>query len=380
MVFRRTLPISRRAFLSGAASIGAGGLLPGFTARAQSPNPWPTVDATFVFAADVHACLVSADELSPNCAAKGKTDANLVRHVRAINQLDKKMWPRQIDGVETGLRNAGTPIKTPLGLIIGGDMTDDGGGQVKTPGEGWQLQQFANRYSQGTGLDQSHVPVYAGLGNHDLDQDGALPHIDFYRRELRDYVEFNHRNSVFNKPPVPVTDYDIPSDNYSWDWGGLHLVQLQRFGGDHSKGAISGLEWLKRDLASYAADGRPVVVFQHYGWDPFSLERWDPEARTFDDHGAGAAHWWSEEDRQALLAALKDYNVIGLFHGHEHPTPMIYSAEGLDLFKPIASYMGGFALARVTDDTFEVVLGKAYGDRGEAVFTHAFSKSLSPGP
>ncbi len=378
MAFPRSSSLSRRMFLAGLAGTGAAGLLPVPAVRAQ--NPWPKINATFVFAADIHACLVSADALSPNCEAEGKTDANLVRHVRAINAIARKDWPRTIDGVATGLRHAGTPIGPPNGVVIGGDMTDDGGGQVKVPGEGWQLQQFASRYRQGTGLDQLHFPVYAGLGNHDLDQDGAPPHVDFYRRELRDYVEMNHRNSVFYKPPVPVTNYDVPSDNYSWDWGGLHLVQLQRFGGDHSKGAVSGLDWLKQDLATYAGDGRPVVLFQHYGWDPFSLERWDPAARTFDDHGAGAAHWWSDDDRRALLDAIKGYNVIGIFHGHEHPTPMIYRAEGHDLFKPIASYMGGFVAAKVTDEAFEVVLARAYGDRGDVVFTNAFSKPLGTAP
>lgn len=56
---------------------------------------------------------------------------------------------------------------------------------------------------------------------------------------------------------------------------------------------------------------------------------------------------------------------------------MIYRRDGLDLFKPKAAYMGGFALARVTGDSMDVVLGEAAGDHGEVVFTNAFSKSLS---
>jgi cytolysin (calcineurin-like family phosphatase) len=75
--------------------------------------------------------------------------------------------------------------------------------------------------------------------------------------------------------------------------------------------------------------------------------------------------------------ALKDYNVVGIFHGHQHETPMIYSRDGLDLFKPKAAFMGGFALARVTSDRVDVVLGKAIGDHGEVAFTSAFSKSLN---
>ena len=115
-----------------------------------------------------------------------------------------------------------------------------------------------------------HLPVYVGLGNHDLDQDGPPPHVDWYRRELRDYVELNHRQACSSSRRCR-RQYDAASDCYSWDWGGLHLVQSHRFAGDTSKGAVSGLPWLKQDLATYAGDGRPVILFQHYGWDTFSI-------------------------------------------------------------------------------------------------------------
>ena len=155
-------------------------------------------------------------------------------------------------------------------------MTDDGGGQRAEPEEGYQLLQFSQRYQQGGGDDEVHFPVYTGLGNHDLDQDGPKDEVDWYRRELRDYVELNHRPGVFLKPIVPADNYDVASDCYSWNWDGLHLVQLHRFGGDTKKGAISSLGWLASDLSQHAAGGRPVVLFQHYGWDAFSVERWDP--------------------------------------------------------------------------------------------------------
>ncbi|MCV9966567.1 metallophosphoesterase [Pararhizobium sp. BT-229] len=369
--------LSRRRLLAGLGSLGVlASIRPAAFSAAASQSSWPPIDATFIFAADVHACLVSADTLSPHCEEEGKTDANLLRHVSALNRITDYRWPVDIGGTATGLSGAGERIATPFGIVIGGDMTDDGGGQVKVPGEGHQLMQFSSRYQQGTGPDRVHYPVYNGLGNHDLDQDGAPPHIDWYRRELRDYVELNHRQTVFYKPPVAVGNYDIESDNYSWDWGGLHLVQLQRFGGDTGKGAISGLDWLKQDLANSAADGRPVVLFQHYGWDRFSLESWDPATMTFDDEGAGHPHWWSDDDRAALLSVLKGYNVVGLFHGHEHDTPMIYRQEGLDLFKPVATFMGGFALARITSDYMDVVLARTEAGSSDVTFTNAFSKRL----
>lgn len=345
-------------------------------ALSQTGKRIQPIDATFLFIADIHACRM-ASGLSPNCLQEGKTDAALLRNVAALNGIADKQWPAAIGGVATGLRSAGSRIGTPLGLVTGGDITDDGGGQVTEPSEGTQLLQFSQRYQQGIGPDRVHMPVYVGLGNHDLDQNGSPPHVDWYRRELRDYVEVNHRAGVFFKPPVLATEYDVDTDCYSWDWGGLHLIQTHRFAGDTGHGALSSLPWLKQDLATYAGDGRPVILFQHYGWDTFSVERWDPAKRTYDDAGTGAPHWWGEADRQALLAALKGYNVIAVFHGHQHEVPMIYRRDGLDLFKPKAAYMGGFALARVTGDSLDVVLGEAAGDHGEVVFTNAFSKSLS---
>ncbi|RWB26813.1 MAG: metallophosphoesterase [Mesorhizobium sp.] len=367
--------LSRRSFLAQAAAFAAAGALvrPAFGGTGQGIPP---VDATFLFVADVHACRM-ASGLSPNCQQEGKTDAALLRSVAALNAIGEKDWPAEINGIATGLRSAGSRIGTPLGLVVGGDMTDDGGGQVTQPSEGTQLLQFSQRYQQGVGPDRVHVPVFVGLGNHDLDQNGPPQHVDWYRREMRDYVEVNHRAGVFFKPPVPVTDYDVDTDCYSWDWGGLHLVQTHRFVGDTGHGAVSGLPWLKQDLAAHAADGRPVILFQHYGWDIFSIERWDAAKGTFDDDGTGAPHWWSEADRQALLAALKGYNVIAIFHGHQHETPMMYRSDGLDLFKPKAAYMGGFAVARVTSDSMDIVLGEAVDDHGEVAFTNAFSKSLN---
>jgi cytolysin (calcineurin-like family phosphatase) len=360
--------VSRRALLG---ALGAAALLP--------VRGWPqaaALDATFVFTNDVHTCRMG-DGLSPNCEQEGKTDANLLRHIAGINGVPNHDWPREIAGRPSGLAGAGTPIAAPLGVVVGGDMTDDGGGQVALPHEGSQLLQFSHRYQQGHGPDRVHFPVYAGLGNHDLDQDGHPPDVDWYRRELRDYVELNHRSTVFFKAPVPAASYDVITDSYSWDWGGLHLVQMHRFAGDTRKGAIDSLPWLEADLAAHAAGGRPVILFQHYGWDAFSTEVWDPDRRTFDDVGAGAPHWWSEAERDALAGAIAPYNVVAMFHGHQHESALVYRRGTLDLFKPKAAFLGGFAIVRVTDAFLDVVLAEVTGDAGELAFTHAFSKPLS---
>lgn len=366
----RRFSMTRRSFLTGFGGAVGLGLTRGGALTAEP------VDATFLFIADVHACRMTTG-LSPNCQQEGKTDENLRRHVAALNALPGQFWPKEINGKSSHLASAGEEIAMPLGVVIGGDITDDGGGQVTHPSEGTQLLQFSQRYQQGFGPDRIHFPVFTGLGNHDLDQDGPPGHVDWYRRQLRDYVEINHRPGVFFHPPVPAADYDVDSDCYSWNWDGLHLVQCHRFAGDATKGSVNALPWLKRNLATYAADGRPVVLFQHYGWDPFSIERWDPKARTFDDEGSGNQHWWSDADRQATVEALQGYNVVAVFHGHQHETPMIYQADGLDIFKPKAAYTGGFALTRIKGKTLDVVLGEAGDDPAEAVFTNVFTKQFA---
>lgn len=218
--------LSRRGLLAGMAGFA---LLGQHAARAQA-----TTDVTFLFINDVHACRTSKG-LSPNCKEEGKTDENLLRHIRALNRIDEATWPEAIDSATTGLRSAGERAARPRGIVLAGDMTDDGGGQRAEPEEGFQLLQFSQRYQKGDGDDEVHFPVYAGLGNHDLDQDGPKEYVDWYRRELRDYVEMSHRPGVFFKPIVPADDYDVASDCYSWNWDKLHLVQLHRFGGDTTR-------------------------------------------------------------------------------------------------------------------------------------------------
>lgn len=75
------------------------------TSAARSASR-PRTDATFLFAADIHACR-TASGLSPNCQAEGKTDQNLRRHVAALNEVGELAWPRQIGGVASSLASAG---------------------------------------------------------------------------------------------------------------------------------------------------------------------------------------------------------------------------------------------------------------------------------
>jgi len=112
--------VSRRSVLAGMAGF--------IMLGPRLAHSFPDTDVTFLFINDVHACR-TRDGLSPNCAEQGKTDENLLRHVHAINRIEEATWPAAIDGAATGLRSAGEKVATPRGIVTGGDITDDGGGQ-----------------------------------------------------------------------------------------------------------------------------------------------------------------------------------------------------------------------------------------------------------
>jgi cytolysin (calcineurin-like family phosphatase) len=119
-----------------------------------------------------------------------------------------------------------------------------------------------------------------------------------------------------------------------------------------------------------------VIFCQHYGWDPFSAERWDPEAKTFDAHGSGPPHWWGEHEWDAAYEVLRPYNVIAVLHGHEHENTLHYRWRGIDVFKPRAGFLGGLAIVRVTERFMNVAFAEVVDESGDLRFTGAFGKDL----
>ena len=77
-----------------------------------------------------------------------------------------------------------------------------------------------------------------------------------------------------------------------------------------------------------------------------------------------------------MVDILRPYNVIALFHGHQHETAMIYNRDGIDIFKPKAGFMGGFAVVNVMADAMDVVLCEASHEDNSVLFTDSFSKKI----
>jgi cytolysin (calcineurin-like family phosphatase) len=175
-------------------------------------------------------------------------------------------------------------------VIVLGDITQDG-----------TRQQWEN-YLISFGLNgdaRLKYPVYELPGNHDGNIDGVVRNGIRERNRMRKNISAVSENGL----------------HYSWDVGNYHFVAL---------GIYPGLEWdpdcewcgyfkesfrdpemslafLKKDLQQNLKDKtQPIILLFHYGWDNFSLL------------------WWTEEEQELFYSEIKDYNIAGIFHGHDH--------------------------------------------------------------
>ena len=262
--------------LGGAAGAGHAGS--GQAGAGAAGAPSKPLDVTFYVVADTHADPPPSSDLQPMA--------------RAINAVAKTgTWPAKIDGQDTHFKSGS--IGKPRGVVFVGDLT--GWGTANT-----EITTFRHYFEAGNSGDSIGFPSYLGLGNHDIDSaDRQEPTASQFRALEWGQLDARHKGP---NAPVPVTNYDAASHDYSFDFDRVHLIQLNRFGGDVQYGNPSGWAFLSADLKKYAADGRPVILFQHYGMDPFGTQE----------------RWWTEANRTTYRNALKGYHVAGVIVGHTH--------------------------------------------------------------
>ncbi|MCP4867220.1 MAG: hypothetical protein GY898_00695 [Proteobacteria bacterium] len=226
--------------------------------------------------------------------------------VTALNAFAGAAWP-------DGTPFEGDAVEDVRGVIIAGDLTQNGQDGRIEPLDSDELGRFEADYGL-TGVESRlELPVYEGYGNHDFDPD-----------EPGDWEAFDWR-SYYDKDPTPSADRVserspdrlglrtvAPGDDghYSWDWDWLHLVQLNLCPADEpsDEDATSrvrdprdALAFLEEDLAESVGDsGRPIVLMSHYGFDAFSQE----------------PRWWTDDQKEDFLDAVDGYNVA-LLHGSE---------------------------------------------------------------
>lgn len=244
-----------------------------WTFRVQDPPDDDLI--TFLVAADLH--------------YGGSMNAREINRemVMAMNAVAGESLPE-----EMGLKGK---VNTPRGVVILGDIVDDGGSP--------EVEKFWQEYAADFGLKGDQLlayPVYEGFGEQDGSSGGLV------RANLRS------RNRL--RPGLKGISGD--GQHYSWDWGRVHFVHLNLYPGSVGeeylniwRRRVSGdarypkhsLEFLAEDLRrNVGSSGRPVVLFQHYGFDSWS------EA------------WWTQKERAAFLQVIQPYNVIAIFWGHSH--------------------------------------------------------------
>lgn len=301
----------RRALFASVLSIAF--LLP--AAAQAAPN------FTFFFTADTHYGL---DQWTDN---EVRNKATIAR----MNNLPGTNLPASLGGV----------VGTPKGVLIGGDLTDTPEFKnfygIHTSFPALNRDGFNDNYAvDGSGLLK--YPVYEGYGNHDVDNTS-------YSYTLQGIRE---RNLV--RPDV--TNLSGNQLHYSWDWEGVHFVNLNIYPGQNERSGYS-LDFLMDDLAANVGDsGRPIVLMQHFGFDSFSDE------------------WWTPTEQQAFADAIEGYNVAGIFHGHLHTTRQ-YQWNGIDVFMGSSARDGNFLVVEFEGDQMKVASRE--GDR----WGFAFNKTIT---
>lgn len=158
---------------------------------------------------------------------------------------------------------------------------------------------FRRRYEQSGGDGDSTLrsQLYIGLGNHDINPVSRDSVLNVQERA----ITLRYVDSLLGSMVAEglITNFHAPTRNYSFDLGGLHFIQSNTWAGDRTLGD-GGLEWLSDDLANHAADGKAVVLLMHY---------------TFN---ATDKSWINDVEREQLYGALRGYNIVAIFNGHDH--------------------------------------------------------------
>ena len=226
----------------------------------------------------------------------------------------------------------GGPVKEPRGVVISGDLIDNGGGAASQVNGCNQWFNFTALYGfNGTdGLLRSKC--YEGRGNHD---DGNSTN------ELPAGCTTVPSRAIIARNKLRLADASFGLDavsqatglHYSWTWPltstcRLHVVQLNLYPGETCGSPANpgkegtfpctdGWVWgegaesfLVADLAAHAvAPGTHVVVAMHYGLDGWS--------RT----------WFNADQAASFVAALAPYKTLVVHVGHTHAAGL-YSFNG----------------------------------------------------
>jgi hypothetical protein len=258
--------------------------------------------------------------------------------IRTINALPGKPFP------------LGGHVEEPRAVLIAGDLVD-----VVDDLRHWEVYKS---FFDPEGKALMRFRAFEGIGNHDLSAESA----DGFSVIQRQVIERNRR-----RRGEESFHYDVHGYHHSWDWGRLHLVNLNLFPGNQSRpvydrearwnNPVRSLDFLREDLRLRVGDsGRPVVLMWHYGLRGWGLEK-----------------WWMPEDLVALKKVIAPYRVVLILHGHEHAFAQ-YTWEGYPVFMcpspqldrnpktpEVASQPKGFLVVRLRGNELQLAHNNATG-------------------
>lgn len=294
-----------------------------FTAFCAFTAAHAVTNITFYAASDVHYGLTGT-------TSGYNRDSSRARMVGHLNNLPGTAWPTAIGGT----------VAEPRGLLIPGDLTENQ--------DTAQWNQYISVYGI-AGIQNNpkavRWPVYESLGNHDF----------YVTSYIKDTLHTVKKLIARNAARLSTfTNSDSSGYNYSWDWDGVHFVNLNLYAGGTELGyngyrPLKALQFLTADLAAHVGtSGRPVFIMQHY---------------TFDANG-NAQNDWNPTLKEAAWAVLQSYNVIGLLHGHSH-AEKIYKWNNIDVFDDGSVMTGDAMVFHITDGRM-VVATRATSTAGVA--------------
>ena len=277
-------PPHRRQFLATAVALP---LAATPMAKAATPLAEPTA---FFLVGDTHFLANKEDTAKLDERSASVTG-------RLIDVLNK------LPGTEVPKAAGGGTVLSPRGVIHAGDCIDTGDkANVKMQETEWAA--YADAYGL-TGKDgKLKVPVYEVHGNHDSPRGDGLAVKKIIAR---------------NKTRPGVTNSSVNGVHYSWDWGGVHFINLGIVVGQVEDVArkrryapLGSLDFLVSDLKEkVGTSGKPVVITHHVDMlryaQPLPLE--DKKAEGME---------WDPADVKGFHDAIKGYNVAAILYGHTH--------------------------------------------------------------
>jgi hypothetical protein len=201
--------------------------------------------------------------------------------VPLINGLPGTAYPAAIGGT----------VAVPRGILMPGDLINDGAVLEKYP------TQWANYVADFgvNGEGRCKFPVYEAIGNHDVNEN------------LYVFNKIKERN-VTRKRLGMIQNVSPNGYHYSWDWDGVHFVNVNLFPGNEWEGEADAYgrghnpmyarDFLVEDLKqNVGTTGRPVIIMQHF--------------RPVDEN------WWTYSAADKYHKVLQDYNVVAIMVGHQ---------------------------------------------------------------